>query len=50
LKSIIIGCQAPEKDRELVANLVRAHAPDVLVRQATSRSNSYELVIAPRVA
>jgi hypothetical protein len=47
LKSIIIGCQAPEKSRELVANLVRAHAPDVLVRQATLTS---DLVITPPVA
>jgi hypothetical protein len=45
LKSIIIGCQAPEKSRELVANLVHAHAPEVLVRQATLTSDSYDLVI-----
>ena len=45
LKSIIIGCQAPEKSRELVANLVRTHAPEVLVRQATLTSDSYDLVI-----
>lgn len=45
LKSIIIGCRAPEKSRDLVASLVRAHAPDVLVRQATLASHSYDLVI-----
>ena len=50
LKSIIIGCQAAEKSRELVANLVRTHAPDVLVRQATLASDSYDLVITPPIA
>jgi Protein of unknown function (DUF2971) len=45
LKSIIIGCLAPEKSRELVADLVRTHAPDVSVRQATIASGSYDLVI-----
>jgi hypothetical protein len=46
LKSIIIGCQATEKSRELVANLVRIHAPDVLVRQAILATDSYDLVIS----
>jgi Protein of unknown function (DUF2971) len=50
LKSIIIGCRAPDESRELVANLVRTHAPDVLVRQATLTSDSYDLVITPLVA
>jgi hypothetical protein len=45
LKSIIIGCQAPKKSRELVADLVRTHASHVLVRQATLKSDSYDLVI-----
>ena len=46
LKSIIIGCQANAEARELVASLVRTHAPDVLVRQATLTSDSYDLVIS----
>jgi hypothetical protein len=50
LKSIIIGCLASEESRQLVASLVRAHAPDVLVRQATLAHDSYDLVIAPPVA
>ncbi len=50
LKSIIIGCQASEGSRELVASLVRRHAPDVLVRQATLTNDSYDLVITPPVA
>ena len=49
LKSIIIGCLASEKSRELVANLVRTHAPDVLVRQATLMSDNYDLIIIPPV-
>jgi hypothetical protein len=49
LKSIIIGCQASDDKRQLVANLVRDHTPDVLVRQATSTSDSYDLVITPPV-
>ena len=50
LKSIIIGCLASEESRQLVARLVRTHAPDVLVRQATLARDSYDLVIAPPVA
>jgi hypothetical protein len=46
LKSIIIGCLAPDRSRELVASLVRTHAPEVLVRQATLTSDSYDLVIS----
>ena len=45
LKSIIIGCLATKESRELVARLVRTHAPEVLVRQATLASDSYDLVI-----
>ena len=45
LKSIIIGCLASEESRQLVASLVRTHAPEVLVRQATLASDSYDLVI-----
>ena len=45
LKSIIIGCQAPPKSRELIASLVRTHAPDVLVHQVRLTSDSYDLVI-----
>jgi hypothetical protein len=50
LKSIIIGCLASEESRQLVASLVRCHAPDVLVRQATLASDSYDLAITPPVA
>jgi hypothetical protein len=50
LKSIIIGCLASEESRRLVASLVRTHAPDVLVRQATLAPDRYDLVITPPVA
>jgi Protein of unknown function (DUF2971) len=50
LKSIIIGCLASKESRQLVASLVRTHAPDVLVRQAASAPDRYDLVIAPPVA
>jgi hypothetical protein len=50
LKSIIIGCHASEESRRLVASLVRTHAPDVLVRQAASARDRYDLVITPPVA
>ncbi len=50
LKSIIIGCLASEESRQLVASLVRTHAPDVLVRQATLARDSYDLVITPPVS
>jgi hypothetical protein len=46
LKSIIVGCRAGKESRELVAGLVRTHAPDVLVRHATLTSDSYDLVIS----
>ena len=47
LKSIIIGCLASEESRKLVASLVRTHAPDVSVRQATLARGRYDLVIIP---
>ena len=50
LKSIIIGCLASVESRQLVARLVRTHAPNVLVRQATLARDSYDLVITPPVA
>jgi hypothetical protein len=50
LKSIIIGCLASEESRQLVASLVRTHAPNVLVRQATLARDRYDLVITPAVA
>jgi hypothetical protein len=50
LKSIIIGCLASKESRQLVASLVRTHAPDILVRQATLAPDRYDLVITPPVA
>jgi hypothetical protein len=50
LKSIIVGCLASTESRQLVARLVRDHAPEVLVRQATVARDSYDLVIVPPVS
>lgn len=47
LKSVIVGCLASEKSRQLVARLVRDHALEILIRQATVARDSYDLVIVP---
>jgi Protein of unknown function (DUF2971) len=47
LKSIIVGCLATEDSRQLIARLVRTHAPEVMVRQATLARDRYAVVIAP---
>jgi hypothetical protein len=47
LKSVTIGCLADEASRQLIDRLVKTHAPDVLVRQATPTADRYELTISP---
>jgi hypothetical protein len=47
LKSVIVGCLASDESRQLVAQLVRDHAPKVLVRQASVARDSYDLVVEP---
>ena len=50
LKSIIIGCQAPERSRELVASLVRGMPRTCWCVRRHLASDSYDLVVAPPVA
>ena len=47
LKSVTIGCLADAPSRLLIERLVKTHAPDVLVRQATLAPDCYELRISP---
>ncbi|WOJ89546.1 DUF2971 domain-containing protein [Methylocapsa polymorpha] len=47
LKSVTIGCLADESSRRLIEHLVKTHATNVLVRQATLASDRYELRISP---
>jgi hypothetical protein len=47
LRSVTIGCLADDPSRVLIEGLVKIHAPDVLVRQATLASDRYELRISP---
>jgi hypothetical protein len=47
LKSVTIGCLADETSRVLIEHLVKSHAPDVLVRQASLAPDRYELRITP---
>jgi hypothetical protein len=47
VKSVTIGCLANEASRQRIEALVKANAPDVLVRQATLAPDSYGLLITP---
>lgn len=47
LKSVTIGCLADGSSRRLIEHVVKTHATDVLVRQATIAPDCYELRISP---
>ena len=47
LNSVIVGSLADEPSRRRIEQLVRTHAPDVVVRQTTVALDRYELIITP---
>jgi hypothetical protein len=50
LSGVIFGCRMPADERELVADLVRKRYPATTLFQATTRSDTYGLTIAPLAA
>jgi hypothetical protein len=46
LKSVIMGCQMPQEDREIVRSLVRSSSSPVALLEAQRVANRYALVIS----